>query len=289
MGVHVLPGKAGQELREQQHERAEHGVLRGRVLHIGQRGQISNKSTGGNAAGQVVCGYHGDQRVHIVPLTGQPGKQQIAGRAQDSAQHQDPHHAPAQRHGPAGERAQQGHQHAVDFGHCGHFVLGVAHVHIKGIGHDAHHHVADPVGGDQGQNDHRLRAVAPYEVGKGLDHRAAQPIDQVFARGQRQRYRFLGKQHRGHAGQHAQRHGQVSDLPRPVLVSGRIRYLGARRNPQRPRARPDHRDAVAGLVRRGQRGLVVAVGGLNTECVQRNVLRGRAHSNSNRAPDHRHQ
>ena len=110
--------------------------------------------------------------VQVVAARAQPGKQQVAGGAQHRAQHQHPHHAETHGQRAADKGADQRHDHAVDLGDGGHLVLGVAHVDIKRVGHDAHHHVADAVDGDQRQDQRRLPAVAAQKVGKRLDQRA---------------------------------------------------------------------------------------------------------------------
>src|SRR6218665_935832 len=47
-------------------------------------------------------------------------------------------------------------------------ILAEAHVDIERLGHDAHHHIADAVYGDQRQDRCRLPAMAAQEVGKRL-------------------------------------------------------------------------------------------------------------------------
>jgi fatty-acyl-CoA synthase len=180
-----LPRIAGQELRQQQHHRAEQRVLRGRIADVGQARQVGDERRRRDAAGKVVGRDHEDQRRHVMAMAGQPGEQQVAGRAEHRAQHQHAHHAQAHRQHAADEGADQRHDHAVDLGDGGDFVLGVAHVHIERVGHDAHHHVADAVDGDQRQDQHRLPAVAAEEIGKRLDQRAAQPLGHSLAGGTR--------------------------------------------------------------------------------------------------------
>ena len=106
----------------------------------------------------------------------QPGKQQVAASAEHGAQHQHPHHAQAHGQRTTHKSAHQRHDHAIDFGDSRHLVLGETHVHVKRIGHDAHHHVADAVDRDQHQDQHGLAAVAPQKIGKGLDQRTLQPF-----------------------------------------------------------------------------------------------------------------
>ena len=219
----------------------------------------------------------------------QPGKQQVTASAEHGAQHQHPHHAQAHGQRTTHKSAHQRHDHAIDFGDSRHLVFGETHVHVKRIGHDAHHHVADAVDRDQHQDQHGLAAVAPQKIGKGLDQRTLQPFGGIARTLHLNGLRLGRKQHRHHAQQHRRGHHQVSGLPGAVLVAGRAqrgRDFGAGCNPQHAGAGPDHGDAVARLVRSGQRGLALRVGRLNTKSVQRNVLRGRAHSHCQRAPDH---
>jgi hypothetical protein len=224
----------------------------------------------------------------------QPGKQQVARRRENGAQHEHAHDTQLERQRAADEGAHQRHDDAVDFGHGGHLILGVAHVHVERIGHDAHHHIADAVDADQRQDQQRLLAIALEEIGEGLHQRALQPLGGVACGRQRHPHGLAREQHREHAHQHARGHHKVGRAPRRLLVknTGRgarrahWRHLGARGDPQHPRPGPDHGQAVTGLVGGSQRALVAHVGRLDAKCVQRNVLRGGCEGHRQRAPHH---
>ena len=114
--------------------------------------------------------------------TCKPSKQQIGRRTQHGAQHQNAHHAQTHRQNTTNECADQSHDDAKHFANRCHFVFGVTHVHIKRIGHDAHHHIADAVDGDQQQDDYRLPLVAANEIRKWLDQGRLQPFFGVARR-----------------------------------------------------------------------------------------------------------
>ena len=215
---------------------------------------------------------------------GQPGKQQIAGGRQHRAQHEHAHHAPAHGHGTAHKGSEQGHDHAEHFGDGGHLVLAEAHVHIEGVGHDAHDHIADAIHGNQRQHQRGLPAVAADKVGKRCHQRTAQPVHQTFGRGQGGGVGLPRAQHRHHADQHAGGHDQIGDLPGLLHIALDL-ALYARSQPQGSGSGPDHGEPVASLVSSRQRCLVVGVGRLNAKGIQRNVLRGRAKGHSQCAPD----
>ena len=73
------------------------------------------------------------------------------------------------------------HDDTVNFGDRGHFVFGVAHVHVKRVGHAAHHHIADAVGGNKPQNQHSLPTVTLQKVGKGFYQGTTQPVCCILA------------------------------------------------------------------------------------------------------------
>ena len=172
MGIDKIARKAGNELGQQEHHGAQQCILGGRILDVGQGRQVGNERGRSNATGQVVGRYNGNQGMHVVAMSGQPGKQQIAQSTEQGTQHQNAHHPPAQCHHTAHKSAQKGHQHAIDFGHAGHFGFGETHVDIKRIGHDAHHHIADSVDRNQTQNQSCLPFVALHKVDKGIDQSA---------------------------------------------------------------------------------------------------------------------
>ena len=274
MRIHKFPRKSGDELGQQQHHGAEQRVLRGRIADVGERGQIGDERGRGNAAGQVVCRDDPHQRLHIVAHATEPDKQQIGERTQGRPQHEHTHDAQPRRQHTTHKRAHQGHDDAVQLGHAGHFAFGKTHVHIKRVGHDAHDHVTDAVNRDQRQQQHRLPAVAQPKIGKGLDHRALEPLGHIARRRKGCRHRFGRSQNHPHAWQHAQCHDQVGRLPSRLRIAGRLLALGQSRDPQHARPGPDHGQAITRLVAGRQGGLGVHLGRLNAVGVQRNVLRG---------------
>ena len=219
----------------------------------------------------------------------EPCKQQIAKGTEHGAQHQDAHHTPAQRHHAANERAQQGHEHAIDLGHGGHFCFGVTHVNIKGIGHDAHHHIADAIDRDQAQNQCGLPFVALEKIGKGFNQRTLQPFLDVSGRRQLGLRWFFGHQHRDTAHQHAGRHHQISGLPSCMHVTCGAFTLHPSRHPQNTRAGPNHGQAITRLITGCQSGLLRWIGRLNSKCIQGNILGGRANGYQQSTPHHRPQ
>ena len=181
--------------------------------------------------------------VQVVPARAQPGEQQVAGGAEHGAQHQHAHHAQAHRQRAADEGADQRHDHAEHLGDGRHLVLGVAHVDVERIGHDAHHHVADAVDGDQRQDQHRLPAVAAQEVGEGFHQRARAASRAALRAGGSTRRSGSGDSSTVSTPDHHRAAiDEVGGLPGGVLVAGRTRRL--RRAPRstarrrRPRSWP---------------------------------------------------
>ena len=235
----------------------------------------------------------------------QPREQQIGGGRQQRARHQHAQHADARCDQAADERADQRHDHAVELRDLRDFFLGEAEVAIERIGHHAHHDVRHPVGRDQQQHEQRVPAVAREEVDEGADERAVDPDrrarDGARRRGSRgeprghRRFvgrcdrprtrRGLGRDQRGqHADEHRGCHHAVGDGPRPELIA-RFGRVEARGDPQRAGARPDHADAIAGLVRGRERRLILERGRLDAIGVERDVLRGRCERDQQRQRD----
>jgi hypothetical protein len=69
-------------LGQQQHDGAKQRVLRGRIAHIGQTGQVGNEGRRGDARGQVVGRDDEDQALHVVPAAGEPDEEQVGGGAE---------------------------------------------------------------------------------------------------------------------------------------------------------------------------------------------------------------
>ena len=208
-----------------------------------------------------------------------PGKQQVGQRRQHRAQHQDAHHAVAQRQHAAERGTDQRHDHAVHARNRRHLVLGKAHIAIKRVRHHAEHDVRDAVSGDQCQQQRRVPAVPAREVEERTQHRRAQPADHaLLARRQLDGLRLAREEHRDDTHPDQARHAQVRREPGPVLV-GRLVRIEHRRNPQRPRGSSDHRRAIADLIRRRHRRLARHVGGLDAKGIEGNVLRrgGKSH------------
>ena len=236
---------------------------------------------------------------------GQPDEQQIGGRRQQGAEEQRLHDAHARGEHAADRRTCDGHAHAVYLGHAGHLVLGVAHVDIEGVGHDAHHHIGNAVAADQRQQQHRLPAVAAHEVDEGRYHRAMHPggqrqqrAVQTFARQpfagagfaphsvlRHRHVRFAYQQRGQHADPHAGRHHQIGKAPRPVFVGG-VGQVHRRGQPQHAGRGGDHGDAVAALVGGRHRALQPLFHRLDAVGVERDVLGGRGEGHRQRAPGH---
>ena len=287
MRVHVVAREARDELGQQQHERGKQRVLRGRIADVGEAGEVAHERGRGDARGEVVGRDHGDQRGHAVAVSGQPCEQQIGEGAQDGTEHEDAHHAKAHRQAAAHERADQRHDHAIDLGDAGDLVLGEAGVHIERIGHDAHDHVADAVDGDQREDHGGMPFVAAEEICERFDQRALQPLGGAACGGQLDALGLGRDQHRDDAHEHGGGHHQIGKLPGGVLITTcAAGELGTRGQPQHACARPDHREAVAGLVARGERGLLLGGRGFDAVGVKRDVLRGRGEGRHQRPDDH---
>ena len=68
-GINKLPREPSNELGQQQHDGGEQRVLSGRIVDIGQTGQIGDKRRRGNAACQIVSlwAIHRRQRQNACP------------------------------------------------------------------------------------------------------------------------------------------------------------------------------------------------------------------------------
>ena len=224
-----------------------------------------------------------------MPARAEPAEQQIGDGTQHSAQHQHPHDTHAQRQCTADKSADQGHDDTIDFGHRSHLVFAKAHVHIERVGHDAHHHIANAVAGDQAQYQRGLPAIALEKIRKRRNQRSLQPLADALARRDRRCHRFSRQKHCQHTGQHAEPHDQIGYLPRPMLVGScrtryRSRHFSPRCDPQSTGTGPDHGQSITGLVGSRQCRLVLHIGRFDTESIERNILRGRCKSHRHRTP-----
>ena len=107
-----------------------------------------------------------------------------------------------------------------------------------------------------------MPAVAPDEFCKRSDHRHLQPFPQAVCRRYLHCQGLFREQHRHHADHHGESHGGVSHSPGRILVSacGQAAHLGVRRNPKHTRPRPNHGQAITGLVARRQHRLQAGMG-----------------------------
>ena len=83
---------------------------------------------------------------------------------------------------PAQRGAGYGHEKTEDFGDIGDLGLAEAEVAVKRARHGAHGDIAQLVGANQQEDQHRQRAVALEEFHEGTDHGIGEPGGQSLPR-----------------------------------------------------------------------------------------------------------
>ena len=123
-----------------------------------------------------------------------------------------------------------------------------------------------------------MPAVAANEFSKRRHHRHLQPFTQAVRWGQLHMRGFFREQHRHHAHRHRHGHGDIGHTPSRILVGARWQaaHFGTGGNPKHTCTRPNHGQAVTGLVAGSQHRLQAGLGRLDAKRIQSNVLGGRA-------------
>lgn len=142
----------------------------------------------------------------------QSREKQIGRSRQQAAQKERSHDTDARGDRAARKGAHQCHDQAEDLAYGRHFLFGKAQIRIEGIGHDAHHHIADAVGGNQRQNHRRTPAKTREEIQKWLTDRFENPLALTcigLCMHSPALLRLRAQKHRDDAHQHARGHHKI--------------------------------------------------------------------------------
>src|SRR5471032_2058446 len=169
--LHHDSGVTTDQARQQEHDRAEQGVLGGRELEVGQARQVGNERRGRHARTEVVQGNGDNQHLQVGAHVGEHHEQQVGGGRGDTADEQDRQDAETYDQQAAHAGAEQRHDQAENFADAGNLILGEALVDIEHVSHYAHDRVGHSIGSNQPQQQEGLPAVAQDKVVDRRQHR----------------------------------------------------------------------------------------------------------------------